>query len=146
MNQKVTALIFLTLPFAAFAQKIKEGSTPVVKVYLVQGDSAVKATYLKKNTDNRIRVVVEGGIEQTKHLVVVTSKDASVKSVPDVKNEFLIKPETDAPCEIIVDLKTFEPYHDVKITNLEGGKKVKHLVKKYPPKTYMIGYEKYKVR
>ena len=85
-------------------------------------------------------------MEQVKHMLIVTSKDAVVKAVPDVKNEFFIKPETDSPCEIIVDVKTFENYQHVKMSESSNGKKVKQIVKKYPPKTYMIGYEKYKVK
>ena len=128
-----------------FGEKIKEGSIPQVQVYLVQGDSASKIMYLRKNEDNRIRVLVMGGIEQVRHIVVVTSKDAVVTADPRVKNEFIVRPETDYLCEIIVDLKTFENYNHVKIIEA-GGKKMKQLVKKYPPQTYMIAYEKYKVK
>ena len=146
MNFKLTILVSFLLPLTLYAQKVKEGSTPVVKVYLLQGDSAVKVSYLRKNEDNRIRIVVGGGMEQVKHILTVTSKDAVVKAVPDVKNEFLVRPETDSPCEIIVDIKTFENYQDVRMVESGTGKKIKQIVKKYPPKIYMIGYEKYKVK
>ena len=69
-----------------------------------------------------------------------------VKAVPDVKNEFIVRPETDNNCEIIVDVKTFESYQDVKMLDAGNGKTIKQIVKKYPPKTYMIGYEKYKMK
>jgi hypothetical protein len=143
---KIIALLFFALPVSLWAQKIKEGSTPEVKIYLVQGDSATKASYLIKDQDNRIRIVVSGGIEQVKHIVIVTSKDAIVSPDLNVKNEFILRPETAGPCEIIVDVKTLENYNHVKIIETAGGKKMKQLVKKYPPKTYMIGYEKYKVK
>jgi hypothetical protein len=146
MNFKIIALISFLLPLTLLAQKAKEGSSPMVKVYLLQGDSAIKISYLRKNDDNKIRVVLGGGIEHVKHIVIVTSKDAMVKAVPDVKNEFIVRPETDNNCEIIVDVKTFESYHDVKMIDTGNGKKIKQIVKKYPPKTYMIGYEKYKVK
>jgi uncharacterized protein YkvS len=146
MNFRIVALVSFLLPVTLFAQKIKEGSTPLVKLYLLQGDTAVDIPYLRKNEDNRIRVVVGGGMEQVKHIIIVTSKDAAVKSIPDFKNEFIVRPETNNSCEIIVDVKTFESYQDVKMVDAGGGKKIKQIIKKYPPKTYMIGYEKYKVR
>jgi hypothetical protein len=146
MKYKIITFIFLSLPLNLLAQKAKEGSMPIVKVYLIKGDSATRISYLKKNEDNRIRVEVGAGMEHVKHIVIVTSKDAIVKPVPDVKNEFFVKPETDKPCEIIVDVKTFETYHYIKMVDAGNGKKIKQIVKKYPPKTYMIGYEKYKVK
>jgi hypothetical protein len=148
MNGKLIAFAFLMLPVFAWAQngKVKEGSTPQAEVYLLRGDSATKVFFLRKNEDNRIRIVVSGGIEKVKHIIIVTSKDAVVTADLSVKNEFIIRPETDKPCEIIVDVKTFESYNQVKIVEVPGGKKMKQLVKKYPPKTYMIGYEKYKVK
>jgi hypothetical protein len=146
MNFKIIALISFLLPLTLWAQKVKEGSTPIVKIYLMQGDSATKISYLRKNEDNRIRVVVGGGMEQVKHIIIVTSKDAVIKPVADVKNEFTVRTETDNPCEIIVDVKTFESYQDVKMLDAGNGKTIKQIVKKYPPKTYMIGYEKYKMK
>jgi hypothetical protein len=148
MNGKLIALFFLVLPLALLAQKrkIKEGSMPESQVYLVEGDSLKKIQYLMKNEDNRIRITVSGGIEQVKHIVVVTSKNAVVISNPNVKNEFIVRPSTDAPCEIIVDLKTFETYHHVKFVEMAGGKKMKQIVKKYPPRTYMLSYGKFKIK
>jgi hypothetical protein len=148
MNGKLIALFLLILPLALLAQKskVKEGSTPESQVYLVEGDSLTKIQYLIKNEDNRIRVVVSGGIEQVKHIVVVTSKNAVVITNPTVKNEFIVRPSTDVPCEIIVDVKTFETYYHVKFIEVAGGKKMKQIVKKYPPRTYMVGYEKFKVK
>jgi hypothetical protein len=146
MNFKIIALALFLLPETLWAQKVKEGSTPIVKIYMVQGDSATKITYLRKNEDNRIRIEVGGGMENVKHIIVVTSKDAAVKAIADSKNEFMVRPEAAGSCEIIVDVKTFESYHDVKMVDTANGKKIKQIVKKYPPKTYMIGYEKYKAK
>jgi hypothetical protein len=148
MNSKLVTLFLLMLPLTLLAQKgkVKEGSTPESQIYLVEGDSLKKIQYLIKNEDNRIRVVVSGGIEQVRHIVVVTSNDAVVISDPNVKNEFIVRPSTDDPCEIIVDVKIFETYHHVKFVEVAGGKKMKQIVKKYPPRTYMLEYKKYKVK
>jgi hypothetical protein len=147
MKLKLVLLLFV-LPLAVFAQKkskkCNEGCAPMVKIYAVKGDSTQIIDYLVKDKENRIRVDVEGGIENVKHSMTVTSKNAVIKPDPAVKNEFLITPFNQV-CEIIVDVKTFEDYYNVSMVQVEG-KKVKQIVKKYPPKTYMIGYEKFTVR
>jgi hypothetical protein len=141
-------VLLIALPFMVFAQKkskkCNEGCAPMVKIYSVIGDSVKTINYLKKDKENRIKVNVEGGIENVKHVMTVTSKNAIVKADPLVKNEYLITPQNDF-CEIIVDVKTFENYYYVSMVQV-GDKKVKQVVKKYPPKTYMIGYEKFTVR
>jgi hypothetical protein len=147
MKLKLAFLLFV-LPFMAFAQKkgkkCNEGCAPMVKIYAVKGDSLKSIDYLVKNKENRIRVDVEGGIENVKHTMTVTSKNAVIKPDPARKNEFLITPINEI-CEIIVDVKTFENYYSVSTQEVEG-KKVKQVVKTYPPKTYMIGYEKFSVK
>ena len=141
-------ILLLSLPFLLFAQKkgkkCNEGCAPMVKIYSVIGDSVKAIDYLRKDQENRIKINVEGGIENVKHTMTVTSKNALVKADPAVKNEFLITPLQNV-CEIIVDVKTYENYYYVSMVQV-GDKKVKQVVKKYPPKTYMIGYEKFAVK
>jgi hypothetical protein len=149
MKLKIQLIILLfVLPFMVFGQKkskkCNEGCAPMVKIYAVNGDSVQTIDYLKKDKENRVQINVEGGIENVKHTMTVTSKNAVVKADPQVKNEYLITPLQNV-CEIIVDVKTFENYYYVSMVQV-GEKKVKQVVKKYPPKTYMIGYEKFAVR
>ncbi len=147
MKLRLVLLLFV-LPFMVFAQKkskkCNEGCAPMVKIYAVKGDSIQIIDYLVKDKENRIRVDMEGGIENVKHAMTVTSKHAIIKPDPAVKNEYLVTPFNQI-CEIIVDVKTFEDYYNVSMVQV-GDKKVKQVVKKYPPKTYMIGYEKFTVR
>jgi hypothetical protein len=147
MKFKLTVLL-LVFPFMVFAQKkskkCNEGCAPMVRIYGVKGDSIKTINYLFKDKENRIRIEIEGGIENVKHTMTVTSKNAIIKSDPAVKNEYLVTPLSQV-CEIIVDVKTFENYYSVSMVQV-GDKKVKQIVKKYPPKTYMIGYEKFAVK
>lgn len=136
------------LPVLAFSQKKKnkcnEGCAPNVSIYLVSNDSVQEISYLRRNTENRVMINLVGGIENVKHAVKVTSKNAIITPVPGAENEYLVTPQQDI-CEIIVDVKTFEDYYIVRREQVEG-KEVKKVVDIYPPKTYMIGYERIEVR
>lgn len=147
---KYPVLIFvmlLLLPGAIMAQKknkkCNEGCAPKVSIFSIVGDSVKYANNLHKE-ENRIKVVLEGGIENIKHTVYVTSKNAIIKKDTSAKDEYLVIPQKDV-CEIIVDVKTFETYYSIKETEV-NGKKVKEILKEYPPKTYMVGYERYEVK
>lgn len=138
----ILALTFISLN--VFAQgKPKEGSAPKANIYLVEGDSENLITHLKKNKENKIRVKLEGGIENVKHTMYVTSKHASIKPDPKVENQYIIIPKEEN-VEIIVDIKTEEDYIQVKMVD-KNGKQKKEIVKTLTPKTYMVGYEKVKV-
>lgn len=143
----VFALLFFFMPGSIMAQKknrYNEGSAPKVKIYQVGKDSLMQLSYLPKDRGTRIKVVLEGGIENIKNTVFVTSKQAIITKDTSTKDEYVIVPQKES-CEIIVDVKTFEIYYAVKETET-NGKKRKEIVKEYPPKTYMVGYERYEVR
>ena len=125
-------------------KKCNEGCAPKVALYSLEGDSVKLLTHLIKEQENRIKVVLEGGIENVKHTVFVTSKHAIIRKDTTTKDEYIVIPQTTEECEIIVDVKTFEPYFSVRDVE-QNGKVVKEIVKEYPPKTYMVGYEKYQV-
>jgi hypothetical protein len=135
------------LPAALLAQKknkkCNEGCAPKVSIYSVVGDSVKYTTVLHKD-ENRIKVILEGGIENIKHTVFVTSKNAIIRKDSSSQDEYIVIPQK-AICEIIVDVKTLETYYSIKETEV-NGKKVKEILKEYPPKTYMVGYERYDVK
>lgn len=149
MNMKhliLILLLFAGLPFAVAQKsnkKCKEGCAPKVSIYAVQGDSVNLLSYLQKDKETRIKVVLEGGIEKVKNTVYVTSKHAFVKKDTSTTNEYIVIPQNET-CEIIVDVKTSEPYFSIKEIE-KNGKKIKKTVA-FPPKTYMVGYERYEVR
>ncbi len=144
---KIIFAILLILPLSVFAQKknkkCNEGCAPKVTLYCVTNDSVQFLTHLNHN-ENRIKVVLEGGIENVKHTVFVTSKNAIIKKDSLNNDEYIVIPQKEV-CEIIVDVKTFEVYYSVRELN-DGNKKVKEIIKEYPPKTYMVGYEHYEVK
>ena len=147
MLRLIGLLLLAILPLTGIAQKknkkCNEGCAPKVSLYMVKGDSLQIINYLDKH-ENRIRVVVEGGIENVKHTVFVTSKNAIITKDTSTANEYLIIPQKEI-CEIIVDVKTFELYKSFREYE-KDGKIVRELVREYPPKTYMVGYERYEVR
>ena len=148
MKNNYLLLCFAILPLLGFSQqvkKLKDANSPKVTFWAVKGDSLTPLKYLNKEKENRIQVKVEGGIENVKHQVTVTSKDAVVKPDPQVKNQYLVTPIHQKPCEIIVDVETFENYYGKQSVNREG-KKPKQVVKTYTPRTYMVGYEKFEVK
>lgn len=140
---RITLIICLITTFSALsvAQKkdknYNRGEAPKVKLFLVSGDSVSPLTTLPKNKESKIRVKLEGGMQNIKHEMYVTSKNASVKKDDKNPNDYLITPMKDEVCEIIVDVKTDEPYYHIK------GKEV---AKTYPPKTYMVGYERVNIK
>jgi hypothetical protein len=126
------------------SKKCNEGCAPKVAIYSIDGDTAKILTHLYSEKSTKIKVVVEGGIENVKHTVFVTSKHAIIIKDTTTRDEYVIIPQRTEECEIIVDVKTYETYYSVKEVE-QNGKMVKEIIKEYPPKTYMIGYEKYKV-
>lgn len=127
------------------SKKCNEGCAPKVAIYSLNSDTVKLLNTLYKDKENRIKVVLEGGIENVKHTVYVTSKNAIIKKDTTTKDEYLVIPQTTEECEIIVDVKTYEVYFSVRDVE-QNGKVVKEIVKEYPPKTYMVGYERYEVK
>ena len=137
----ILALTFVSLNI--FAQgRPKEGAAPKANIYLVEGDSENLITYLKKNKENKIKIKLEGGIENVKHTMYVTSKHASIKPDPKVENQYIIIPKEEN-VEIIVDIKIEEDYNQIQMVD-KNGKQKKEVVKTLTPKTYMVGYENVK--
>lgn len=126
-------------------KKCNEGCAPQVSIYSLEGDTVKLLTHLYKEKENRVKVALEGGIENVKHTVFVTSKHAIITKDTTTKDEYIVIPQTTEECEIIVDVKTFEPYFSVRDVE-QNGKIVKEVIKEYPPKTYMVGYQMYEVR
>jgi hypothetical protein len=126
-------------------KKCNEGCAPKVAIYSIGEDSVKLLTKLYKEKENRIKVVLEGGIENVKHKVFVTSKHAIIRKDTTTKDEYIVIPQSTEECEIIVDVKTFEPFFSVRDVE-KNGKIIKEIVREYPPKTYMVGYQKYEVR
>src|ERR1700679_3792331 len=139
-------LCLVLLPLSGFSQKLKKDDNhPKLTFWAVVGDSLTPLKHLTKDKENRIQIKVEGGIDNVKHEITVTSKDASIRSDPQGKNQELVMPIHEKPCEIIVDIETFENYYGVQTLHREG-KKPKQVVKTFPPKRYMLGYERFEVK
>jgi len=149
INKKYLFLCLLLFPLLGFSQtgkKLKkEDNSPKVSFWEVVGDSLTPLKYLNKDKETRIQVKVEGGIENVKHEITVTSKDLNIKADQQKKGQYLVTPIHDKPCEIIVDIETFENYYGVQTLHREG-KKPKQIVKTFPPKRYMLGYERFEVK
>jgi len=147
--QKLFLLIFVvTLVSVSSFGQAKKGSNvgkiPKVSIYkVVANDSLVPLTSFASNKESRIKVVLEGGMENVNHSLYVTSKTAVIKKVESSKDEYLVTPQEET-CEIIVDVKTYDVYYSVTEKEVNGKKKKEK--KEFPPKTYMIGYEKYPVK
>lgn len=139
--------LLIMLPGVSIAQKknkkCKEGCAPKVSIYEVTKDSVKLLNQLHKE-ENRIKVVLEGGIENVKNTVFVTSKQAIIKKDTATRDEYIVIPQKEM-VEIIVDVKTYEVYYSVREVE-DNGKRSKEILKEYPPKTYMVGYERYEVR
>lgn len=145
----IAAILLFLLPTVIFAQKKKgkcnEGCAPSVSMFTLKGDSLLPLNFFIMDKENRIRIILEGGIENVKHTMFVTSKNAEVIPVSGKVGDFIVIPHKDEVCEIIVDVKTFENYYYVKTVE-KDGKKVKEIVRTYHPRTYMVGFEKIEVR
>jgi hypothetical protein len=115
-----------------------------VNFFLHKGDSLLPISYLNINKPNEIRVVLDGGIEKVKHKVIITSKNAKVEKIKDSEHDYIITPQS-AICEVIVDIKTYEDYQEVQQVKKDGQEK-KEVIKTFPPKTYMVGYERFASR
>jgi hypothetical protein len=141
--------LFIFISSLSFAQKrpslCREGCAPYVNFFLVKGDSLLPVTYLDKNKPNKMRVVMDGGIEKVKHKVIITSKNAKVMKADNSSDDYWITPQTEI-CEMIVDIKTYEDYQEVIKVKGKDGKEAKEVVKTFPPKTYMVGYERFASR
>jgi hypothetical protein len=141
-------LLILSVSQIATAQKkpkkCNEGCEPKVTIYEVSNDSIKILSYLSWDKDTRIRVVLEGGIENVRHTMFVTSKHAIIQKDTTTKNEYLIHPLGEV-CEIIVDVKTYELYKSFREIE-QDGKVVRQFIKDFPPKTYMVAYQRYEVR
>ena len=119
----------------------REGCAPYVNFFLVKGDSLLPITYLQKNKANKVRIVLDGGIEKVKHKLIITSKNAKIVQI-GTTDDYMVTPQSDI-CELIVDARTYEDYQEVQKKKEKDGKEVKELIKTFPPKTYMVGYERF---
>jgi len=131
-----------------FAQKrptlCREGCAPYANFFLVRGDSLLPISYLEKNKTNTIRIALDGGIEKVKHKMIITSKNAKVVKIEGSEHDYLITPQSSI-CEVIVDIKTYEDYQEVQKVK-KDGQETKEVIKTFPPKTYMVAYERFASR
>ncbi len=138
--------LFLVISSISFAQKrpklCREGCAPYVNFFLVKGDSLLPIAFLDLNKTNKVRVVLDGGIEKVKHTMVITSKNAKVTKIANTEHDYWVTPQAEI-CELIVDIKTFEDYQEVQKVKGKDGKESKEVIKTFTPKTYMVGYERF---
>ncbi len=141
-------ILFVSATSFSFAQKrpklCREGCAPYVNFFLVKGDSLLPIDYLDKKKPNRVRVALDGGIEKVKHKLIITSKNAKVTKVEGSEDDYWITPQSNI-CEIIVDVKTYEDYQEVQKVK-KDGQETKEVIKTFPPKTYMVAYERFASR
>lgn len=132
----------------SFAQKrptlCREGCAPYVNFFLIKGDSLLPISFLDKNKPNKVRVALDGGIEKVKHKMIITSKNAKVTKIEGTEHDYFIVPQSNV-CEVIVDIKTYEDYQEVQKVK-KDGQETKEVIKTFPPKTYMVGYERFASR
>lgn len=138
--------VFIFISSLSYAQKrpslCREGCAPYVNFFLLKGDSLLPITYLEKNKPNKVRIVLDGGIEKVKHKLIITSKNAKIAQVPNTEHDYWVTPQSDI-CELIVDARTYEDYQEVQKKKGPDGKEIKEVIKTFPPKTYMVGYERF---
>lgn len=138
--------LFILISGFTYAQKrpslCKEGCAPYVNFFLIKGDSLLPISYLEKNKPNKVRIVLDGGIEKVKHKLIITSKNAKVIPIANTANDYWVTPQSDI-CELIVDARTYEDYQEVQKKKGQDGKETKEIIKTFPPKTYMVGYERF---
>ncbi|MDF2456668.1 MAG: hypothetical protein K0R51_2661 [Cytophagaceae bacterium] len=138
--------LFIFITSMSYAQKrpslCKEGCAPYVNFFLVKGDSLLPITYLQKNKPNKVRIVLDGGIEKVKHKLIITSKNAKITPIAGTDHDYWVTPQSDI-CELIVDARTYEEYQEVQKGKAKDGKETKEVIKTFPPRTYMVGYERF---
>ncbi|MBC7487120.1 MAG: hypothetical protein H7282_10260 [Cytophagaceae bacterium] len=137
--------LFIFISSLSYAQKrpslCREGCAPYVNFFLVKGDSLLPITYLEKNKANKVRIVLDGGIEKVKHKLIITSKNAKITQI-GTSDDYWVTPQSNI-CELIVDARTYEDYQEVQKNKGKDGKETKEVIKTFPPKTYMVGYERF---
>lgn len=149
MISRIVLLCLCFLPCFSFSQIpankiIIAGSAPKISIFEVEKEGVSKMLYLKKDRESRIRVLLEGGIENVRHQLIISSKQAVITCDSLIKNEYIVKPISDV-CEIIVDIKTMEDYYVVKNV-VKQDNTTERVMEKMPPKTYMLGYERFSVK
>lgn len=122
---------------------IKEGENPIVEVYQVFEDSMVPLAHLKKATEYKIKVVLKGGIEKTKHQLKISSTQALITKSEEI-NVYYVIPLSEGTLGISVEIELREPYQVVRLTT-QKKKVIKEIVKVYSPKNYLIGYQVFQV-
>lgn len=141
-------VLLVAISTSSFAQKrpklCREGCAPYVNFFMIKGDSLLPISTLQKNKPNKIRIALDGGIEKVQHKMIITSKNAKVVKVEGTENDFIITPQASI-CEVIVDVKTYEDYQEVQKVK-KNGQETKEVIKTFPPKTYMVGYERFASR
>ncbi|MFN3404710.1 MAG: hypothetical protein ACK40G_11480 [Cytophagaceae bacterium] len=114
---------------------------PKVAFFTDHGDSLKPLQSMSRGKETLVKVELQGGMERVRHQLFLTSKNAKVVKNDEGINLFTVTPLNDEWVELIVDVKTQEDYFYVR----NDGKK-KEIIKTYPPKTYMVGYEKVQVK
>lgn len=150
-GQKIFYSIFIVLvSFTAFSQgnngsNQNEGGLPKA-TYSIQGkDSLVPLQYLRGDAENRLVIRIVGGMEHVRYVQTVTSREALIEQSEVDEYVYYITPISEGSCEIMVHITLFEEYLHVKMVKV-GDKEKKELVQAYPPKTYLIAYDRFDIR
>ncbi|MFN8414911.1 MAG: hypothetical protein U0U66_01125 [Cytophagaceae bacterium] len=118
---------------------VKEGGNPVIELLIVSGDSLKPLVRINHGTEYKIKVVLKGGIEKTRHQLNISSTQALITKSEEI-NVYYVIPLSEGSMGISVEIELREPYQVIKL-NTQKKKVTKEIVKVYPPKNYLIGYQ-----
>lgn len=134
------------MQYSAYAQNDKllnqnEGGIPKVAFYELKGDSVLPLTSLKRAESTTVYVKVIEGLEHVLYNQLLSSNEAIVEKSADERNVYYVTPLGIGICELILDIKLMEEYHQVAFEK-EGKRMVKKVIRIYTPRMYMIDYIK----
>jgi hypothetical protein len=135
---------FTCLAQTSIELKYNEGGAPKAHFFLLQGDSLIPLVHLHRAEVNVVVIRVEGGMDYVLYNQVLSSRDAIIDKSKEERNVYYITPLKEEHCELVVDVRLMENYYHVEIIK-QGKRNVKKIIKEYTPRTYMIGYERFKV-
>jgi hypothetical protein len=145
MKYYFKVVIFLIVFFCqsthqAYSQvPAKEGGNPLVELFLLSGDSLVPLVQLSKGVEYKIKVVLKGGIERTKHQLKISSTQALISKSEEI-NVYYVIPLSEGSLGISIEIELKETYQVIR-SDTQKKKVTKEIVKVYPPKNYLIGYQ-----
>lgn len=142
-TQIIIVGLMLMLPFMGSAQKTNKFTTPRAKITMVQNGMETSLNGFTYGKTHTIKVELEGGVENVDHKMYVTSRHAVVTSLGNGIYE--VTPVSKENVELIVDLQTFEDFQFYEMKPQGKKKKIKKVLSTYPPRKYMVAFERYNV-